>query len=79
VAIARALVNDPTMILADEPTGNLDTVTGERILELLRQLTTNEKMVLVVTHNPEIADIADLVIYLRDGRVESQQFQEVTR
>ncbi|MBU1049821.1 ABC transporter ATP-binding protein [Candidatus Bipolaricaulota bacterium] len=79
VAIARALVNDPTMILADEPTGNLDTVTGERILELLRQLTTNEKMVLVVTHNPEIADIADLVIYLRDGKVESQQFQEVTR
>jgi len=79
VAIARALVNDPTMILADEPTGNLDTATGERILELLGQLTSDEKMVLVVTHNPEIAEIADLVVYLRDGKVESQRFQEVTR
>ena len=79
VAIARALVNDPTMILADEPTGNLDTTTGERILGLLRQLTDDDKMVLVVTHNPEIAELADLVVYLRDGQVESQQFQEVAR
>ena len=79
VAIARALVNDPTMILADEPTGNLDTTTGERILGLLRQLTDDDKIVLVVTHNPEIAEIADLVVYLRDGQVESQQFQEVAR
>jgi len=79
VAIARALVNDPTMILADEPTGNLDTTTGERILGLLRQLTDDDKIVLVVTHNPEIADIADLVVYLRDGQVESHQFQEVAR
>ncbi|MCK5247949.1 ATP-binding cassette domain-containing protein, partial [Candidatus Bipolaricaulota bacterium] len=79
VAIARALVNDPTMILADEPTGNLDTTTGERILGLLRQLTDDDKIVLAVTHNPEIADIADLVVYLRDGQVESHQFQEVAR
>jgi len=79
VAIARALVNDPTMILADEPTGNLDTTTGERILGLLRQLTDDDKIVLVVTHNPEIAELADLVVYLRDGQVESQQFQEVAR
>ena len=79
VAVARALVNDPTMILADEPTGNLDTTTGERILELLRQFTDDDKIVLVVTHNPEIADIADRVVYLRDGEVESQQFQEVAR
>ena len=79
VAIARALVNDPTMILADEPTGNLDTTTGERILGLLRQLTDDDKIVLVVTHNPEIADIADLIVYLRDGQVESHQFQEVAR
>lgn len=79
VAIARALVNDPTMILADEPTGNLDTATGERILDLLRQLTDDDKIVLIVTHNPEIADIADLVVYLRDGQVESHQFQEVAR
>ncbi|MBE0636241.1 ABC transporter ATP-binding protein [Candidatus Bipolaricaulota bacterium] len=79
VAIARALVNDPTMILADEPTGNLDTATGDRILNLLSQFAGDDKMVLVVTHNPEIADMADLVIYLRDGQVESQQFQEVAR
>ena len=79
VAVARALVNDPTMILADEPTGNLDSTTGERILGLLRQLTDDDKIVLAVTHNPEIADIADLVVYLRDGQVESHQFQEVAR
>ncbi len=79
VAIARALINDPSMILADEPTGNLDTATGERILELLQGLTSDEKMVLVVTHNPEIADVADLVVYLRDGQVELQQYQEVAR
>ena len=79
VAIARALVNNPSMILADEPTGNLDTSTGERILDLLKNLTNDNKMVLVVTHNPEIADIAALVVYLRDGQVESQQFQEVTQ
>ncbi|MCK4570407.1 ABC transporter ATP-binding protein [Candidatus Bipolaricaulota bacterium] len=79
VAIARSLVNDPTMILADEPTGNLDTTTGERILKLLRRFTDNDKIVLVVTHNPEIADMADRVVYLRDGQVESQQFQEVAR
>ena len=79
VAVARALVNDPTMILADEPTGNLDTTTGEHILELLRQFTDDEKIVLVVTHNPEIADIADRVVYLRDGEIESEQFQEVAR
>ena len=79
VAVARALVNDPTMILADEPTGNLDTTTGERILGLLRQFTDDEKIVLVVTHNPEIADIADRVVYLRDGVIESEQFQEVAR
>ena len=79
VAIARSLVNDPTMIMADEPTGNLDTETGDRILKLLRGLADNDKIVLVVTHNPEIADMADRVVYLRDGQVESQQFQEVAR
>jgi len=79
VAIARALVNDPTMILADEPTGNLDTTTGELILELLRQFADDDKIVLVVTHNPEIADMADLLVHLRDGQIESRQFQEVAR
>ncbi len=78
VAIARALVNDPTMILADEPTGNLDSMTGERILRLLSRLMEDDKLVLVVTHNPEIADLANLLVVLRDGLIESQQFQEVT-
>lgn len=79
VAIARALIHDPTMILADEPTGNLDTATGERILELLRRFTTDDKIVLVVTHNPEIAEMADLLVHLRDGMIESLQHQEVAR
>jgi len=79
VAIARALINDPSMILADEPTGNLDTTTGDHILELLQQFTDNDKIVLVVTHNPEIADMADLLVYLRDGEIESQQVKEIAR
>jgi len=71
VAIARALVNDPKAILADEPTGNLDTQTGQRILLLLRGLVEKGKTVVVVTHNPEIADSADALVILRDGKVES--------
>ena len=77
VAIARALVNDPSMILADEPTGNLDTATGDRILNLLQGLVARDKIVLVVTHNPEIAEMADLLVHLRDGQIESQRVQEV--
>ena len=71
VAIARALINDPKVILADEPTGNLDTQTGQRILLLLRGLVEKGKTVVVVTHNPEIADSADALVVLRDGKVES--------
>ena len=71
VAIARALVNAPKLVLADEPTGNLDTETGTRILRLLRGLVETGKTVVVVTHNPEIAHEADALIALRDGRVES--------
>jgi len=77
VAIARALINDPSMILADEPTGNLDTATGERILHLLHGFAEGDKLVLVVTHNPEIADLADRLVVLRDGLVEVEQTQEV--
>ncbi len=69
VAIARSLVNDPEFILADEPTGNLDTDTGQRIMGILHQLVEAGKSVVVVTHNPEIAEDADELIVLRDGQV----------
>ena len=70
VAIARALANDPEIILADEPTGNLDTESGEPILALLKKLSCEDgKTVILVTHDPEAAAIADRTIRLRDGKV----------
>jgi len=70
VAVARALANDPEIILADEPTGNLDTESGSEILHLLKGLSVSEgKTVILVTHDPEAAEIADRVIKLRDGCV----------
>ena len=70
VAIARALANDPELLLADEPTGNLDSGTAERILDLLRALNRGRGLtVLLVTHDPEVAGCADRILYLRDGRL----------
>lgn len=69
VAIARALVNKPTLLLADEPTGNLDRVTGGSILELLAGLHKAGQTLVVVTHDPETAARADRVVHLRDGTV----------
>jgi ABC-type lipoprotein export system ATPase subunit len=66
-AIARALVNDPELVLADEPTGNLDQDNGRVVLELLRSLT--DRAVVIVTHEPEAAAIADRVLHLRGGRL----------
>ncbi len=70
VAIARALANDPAILLADEPTGNLDTETGERIMGLFRDLNGEETTILMVTHERHIADHADRIVHLLDGRIE---------
>ena len=69
VAIARALSNDPAIILADEPTGALDTKTGMQIMELLTQLNREGKTIIMVTHEPEIADYARRKIVIRDGEI----------
>lgn len=71
VAIARALVHDPRLLLADEPTGNLDTATGNSILSLLRRISTQHGVtILMATHSAEAAAIADAVLRMRDGRIE---------
>lgn len=69
VAIARALVNNPEMIVADEPTGSLDSQSQENVLEIFKELAEAGKTVIIVTHNPEVADYADVVIKMKDGEV----------
>jgi putative ABC transport system ATP-binding protein len=73
VAIARALVNDPLILLADEPTGNLDTTSGEEILGVLHELHQRGRTIMMVTHDPEIAAGAKRMILMRDGLIESDQ------
>ncbi|MFS1664472.1 ABC transporter ATP-binding protein [Streptococcus sp. zg-JUN1979] len=73
VAIARALVNNPSIILADEPTGALDSKTGAQIMELLTELNQEGKTIIMVTHEPEIADYAKRVIVIRDGVISSDR------
>ncbi len=68
-AIARALVNDPVLVLADEPTGNLDTTAAGDVLRLLREMTGRGRAVVMVTHEPEIAGAADRVLEMADGRL----------
>lgn len=70
-AIARALANDPDIILADEPTGNLDSAAGRKVMELLKQLNGEGKTIVLVTHNPEAAAYAERVVQIKDGRLDS--------
>jgi putative ABC transport system ATP-binding protein len=70
VAIARALVNQPAILLADEPTGNLDTANSNAVLQLLRDLNRRTgQTILMITHNPEAAAFADRIVYMRDGTI----------
>lgn len=69
VAIARALVTDPTLILADEPTGNLDTKTGEIVLDTFRQLNDTGRTVVLITHERDVAEHAKRIIFIKDGSV----------
>lgn len=71
VAIARAIVNHPPILLADEPTGNLDTKTGREIMDLLQTLNAEGMTIVMVTHNPENAQFAHRIIQLKDGQVQS--------
>jgi len=78
VGIARALVNNPLILLADEPTGNLDSVTSAEIVDMLIQLTRNQGLTLVmVTHDPEVAEQADRKLILRDGHLVSEKSFEI--
>ncbi|MBT5376487.1 MAG: ABC transporter ATP-binding protein [Nitrospinaceae bacterium] len=77
VAIARALVNRPAIILADEPTGNLDSITGAEIMKLFHDLNRESVTLILVTHEPEIAQQAKRIIQMRDGKIVSDEMNEV--
>jgi putative ABC transport system ATP-binding protein len=76
LAIARALANEPTLLLADEPTGALDSDGGREVLELFKRLHADGQTILLVTHNDEVAEAADRIVRMRDGRVEDEGLTE---
>ena len=75
MAIARALINEPKLILADEPTGNLDSQTGQEVMMILHDIARDEGYaVIMVTHDPRVEDIADRILWLEDGQLHDRKF-----
>jgi len=79
VAIARALVTNPAILLADEPTGNLDSRTSEEIMGIFQQLNDDGKTVVLITHEPDIAQFAKRIVHVRDGRIQDDELNEQKR
>lgn len=75
VAIARSLVNDPTIIMADEPTGNLDTKSGNEVMDIFSQLNSEGRTIILVTHEPDIAEYAGRIVCVRDGVIERDEWK----
>jgi len=75
VAIARALVNDPTIIMADEPTGNLDTKSGDEVMAIFSELNSQGRTIILVTHEPEIGAYGKRIIFVRDGLIERDEWK----